>query len=646
MRFLPFLRSSGQRGENGANGTAASANELLERAAFLDVEAVLAELQSSREGLTDDEAALRRARYGRNEVAHEKPPTWYVELGRAFANPFNFLLTALAVVSALTGDDRAMFVIGFMVVLSTGLRFVQEFRSSKAALALRALVRTTATVERADDAYVLGSTPVTHRREIPMAELVPGDIVYLSAGDMIPADLRLIAAKDVFVGQSSLTGEAMPVEKSDRAEKPSAPVAQTELPTICFMGSSVVSGTATAVVVNTGSRTTFGRMAKGISGRRAETSFDAGIKRVSWLFIRFIFVMVPIVFLINGLTKGDWVEALLFGLAIAVGLTPEMLPMIVTTNLAKGAVSMSRHKTIVKRLNSIQNLGAMNVLCTDKTGTLTQDKVVLERHVNVVGEEDDWVLALAYLNSFYQTGLKNLLDVAVLEHGEIHRELAVDRAYGKVDEIPFDFTRRRMSVVVSHEGQTHQLICKGAVEEILAVCQFMHDEERVVPIDEETMAGSRDLVADMNADGFRVVGVAFRDFEPRTGPYTVADESKLVLAGFIGFLDPPKESAAPALQALAVHGITVKILTGDNDIVSRKICHDVGLEPGHIVLGSEIAGLDDVALGEVAEHGTVFCKLAPDDKVRIVSALKARGHTVGFMGDGINDAGVVERYRT
>jgi Mg2+-importing ATPase len=642
MTLLNSIGAAVGRGARGANGNAAAAaNELLTRIAYLDAEAALTALGSARLGITDAEAELRREEHGRNEVAHEKPPTWYAELGRAFANPFNFLLTTLAIVSVLTGDDRAAVVIGFMVVLSTVLRFLQEFRSSKAAQALRAMVRTTATVERADDEFVPGATPVTHRREIPMAELVPGDIVYLSAGDMIPADLRLIAAKDLFVGQSSLTGEAMPVEKMDRAEPSAAPAAVTELPTICFMGTSVVSGTGTAIVVNTGSNPTFGRMAKGLAGRRAETAFDAGVQRVSWLFIRFLVVMVPVVFLINGLTKGDWLEALLFGLAVAVGLTPEMLPMIVTTNLAKGAVTMSKHKVIVKRLNSIQNLGAMDVLCTDKTGTLTQDKVVLERHVNVVGEDDDWVLSLAYLNSFYQTGLKNLLDVAVLEHAEIKKELAVDHAYGKVDEIPFDFTRRRMSVVVDHEGQTHQLICKGAVEEILAVCQFMHDEGRVVPIDQETTEGSRDLVADMNQDGFRVVGVAYREFAPRTGPYTVADESNLVLAGFIGFLDPPKESAAPALEALATHGIGVKILTGDNDIVSRKICHDVGLDPGHIVLGSEIAGLDEAALGEVASRGTVFCKLAPDDKVRIVSALKARGHTVGFMGDGINDAGAL-----
>jgi Mg2+-importing ATPase len=512
---------------------------------------------------------------------------------------------------------------------------------------LRALVRTSTAVEREGDEFPPDSTPAMRRREIPMDELVPGDIVYLSAGDMIPADVRLITAKDLFVAQAALTGEALPVEKSDRAERPATTPAITELSTICFMGTSVVSGTATAVVVATGARTSFGRMAKGLVGRRADTAFDVGVRKVSWLFIRFIAVMVPLVFLINGLSKGNWLEAFLFGLAVAVGLTPEMLPMIVTTNLAKGAVTMARHKTIVKRLNSIQNFGAMDVLCTDKTGTLTQDKVVLERHVNVVGEEDDFVLALAYLNSFYQTGLKNLLDVAVLEHAELKRELAIDKAYGKVDECPFDFTRRRMSVVVDHEHRDHQLICKGAVEEILAVCRYVRDEpqldeaERVVELKDERRDDAKELVAEMNEDGFRVVAVAYREFAVDHGPYTIADERDLILAGFIGFLDPPKETAAPALRALGQHGIDVKILTGDNDLVTRKICRDVGIDAEHIVLGSALQGLDDEEFGKLVSNHSVFAKLTPDDKTRIVHSLKARGHTVGFMGDGINDAGAL-----
>jgi Mg2+-importing ATPase len=615
--------------------------------AYLDADAVLTRLETSRSGLTEDEVAARRARVGRNEVAHEKPPTWYAELMRAFANPFNFLLATLAVLSGVTGDYEAMTVIGVMVLFSTGLRFVQEFRSNKSAQALRALVRTSTAVERADDDFPADTTPAMRRREIPMDELVPGDIIYLSAGDMIPADVRLLAAKDLFVGQAALTGEALPVEKVDRATRPPAAPALTELPTICFMGTSVVSGTATAAVVATGGNTSFGRLAKGLVGRRSDTAFDVGVRKVSWLFIRFIAVMVPVVFVINGVSKGNWLEAFLFGLAVAVGLTPEMLPMIVTTNLAKGAVTMARHKTIVKRLNAIQNFGAMDVLCTDKTGTLTQDKVVLERHVNVVGEEDDFVLALAYLNSFYQTGLKNLLDVAVLEHAELKRELEIDKAYGKIDECPFDFTRRRMSVVVDHEHHDHQLICKGAAEEILAVCKFVRDEprpgetERIVELEDERREDAKELVAEMNEDGFRVVAVAYRLFPINHGPYSVADEVDLVLAGFIGFLDPPKETAAPALRALGHHGIDVKILTGDNDLVTRKICRDVGIDAEHIVLGGELESLDDAALGKVVANHSVFAKLTPADKTRIVRSLKAMGHTVGFMGDGINDAGAL-----
>lgn len=637
---MPLFESRGAAGR-GVPGviSGAAASERLTHVAFQDTERVLQDLHTTRAGLTDAEAEQRAAAYGRNEIGQEQQTTWVAALLSAGANPFNYLLAALAVMSVLTGDRRAAILIGTMVGLSTVLRFLQEYRSNKAAQALQALVRSTATVERADDAFDPAHSSGSSRRELSMAELVPGDVVYLSAGDMIPADLRLLAAKDLFVAQSSLTGEAMPVEKMARTPQSGEPLSVTELPTLCLMGTSVVSGTGTAVVINTGSSTIIGHMAKRVAGRRAETAFDTGVQRVSWLFIRFLVVMVPFVFFINGFTKGDWLEALLFGLAIAVGLTPELLPTIVTVNLAKGAVTMSRHKTIVKRLNAIQNLGAMDVLCTDKTGTLTQDKVVLERHVNIAGDEDEWVLALAYLNAYYQTGLKNLLDIAVLEHAELQQELAVDHAYGKVDEIPFDFTRRRMSVVVDHEGHTHQLICKGAVEEVLAVCEHAYDAGRAVPIDAQMLTRIHTLVDAMNEDGFRVVGVAYREYSPRRAPYTVRDEAHLILAGFIGFLDPPKESAAPALRALGAQGIAVKILTGDNALVSRKICHDVGLEPGDIVHGSEISTLDDAALGDVAARGRLFCKLTPDDKVRVVRALKGRGHTVGFLGDGINDAG-------
>jgi Mg2+-importing ATPase len=608
--------------------------------------AVLERLGVTRTGLSETAAQERTERFGENKVAHEAPPTWYLQLAHAFWNPFIGVLLALGILSYLTGDVRAVIVITVMVTISALLRFFQEFRSNQAALALQAIVRTRATVERVNDATEEEPAPVSTRRELPIEAIVPGDIVHVSAGDMLPADVRFLSSKDLFISQSALTGEAIPVEKTDAApeENGSAAGVPSSLPdlrNIGFMGTSVVSGTASAVVVATGDRTYFGSMAKGLVGRRPPTSFDIGVNKVSWLLIRFMAVMVPIVFVINGLSKHNWVEAFMFGLAVAVGLTPEMLPMIVTANLAKGAVTMARRKTIVKRLNSIQNFGAMDVLCTDKTGTLTQDKIVLEKHLNVVGEEDDEVLNLAYLNSVYQTGLKNLLDVAILERADLHAALGIDTVYKKVDEIPFDFVRRRMSVVVERGKEVHELICKGAVEEILAVSSWLRDEDRIVPLDDETRATALEVVHELNEDGMRVVAVAYREFTPRTGAFTVADESDLVLAGFMAFLDPPKETAAPALLALKGHGVTVKILTGDNATVTRKVCHDVGLKPGVIVSGNDLDALSDSELSALAERTMVFAKLTPLQKTRVVQALRASGHTVGFLGDGINDAGAL-----
>ena len=544
----------------------------------MSADEALRRLGARRNGLNPDEIEERRARFGRNEVAHEKPPAWYVQLAHAFWTPFTLVLMALAVISWLTGDVSAAVIIGVMVALATILRFTQEFRSSQAAHALRLMVRTSTLLERQEptDPDVVDSPLASRRREVPIEELVPGDIVHLAAGDMIPADVRLLTAKDLFISQSALTGEALPVEKSD-APAADSPAPVTELATLCFMGTSVVTGAATAVVAATGARTSFGSMAKGLVGRRTATAFDIGVNKVSWLLIRFMAVMVPIVFLINGLTKGNWLEAFLFGLAVAVGLTPEMLPMIVSANLAKGARVMSKRKVIVKRLNAIQNFGAMDVLCTDKTGTLTQDRIVLEQHLNVVGEEDDAVLDLAYLNSYYQTGLRNLLDVAILQHGEMHDLLGVDTVYTKVDEIPFDFQRRRMSVVVERNRDVHELICKGAVEEIIAVCTHARDEDRVVPLDPEAIETAQDVARELNEDGLRVVAVAYREYSPRSGPFTVADESDLILSGFIAFLDPPKDSAAPALEALRRRGHTVGFLgDGINDASALREA-DVGI---------------------------------------------------------------------
>ncbi|EZP66477.1 magnesium-translocating P-type ATPase [Pseudomonas sp. RIT357] len=590
---------------------------------------LLGTLGSHAEGLNTQEADALRVQHGLNEVEHEQPLPWWVHLWHCYKNPFNLLLTLLAVISWLTEDMKAATVIFSMVVLSTLLRFWQEAKSNKAADALKAMVSNTATVLRRDEAK---------RVELPIKQLVPGDLIVLSAGDMIPADCRVLSAKDLFVSQAAMTGESMPVEKFAQHEDANTrnPL---DLDNILFMGTNVVSGAATAVILTTGNNTYFGALAQRVTATdRATTSFQHGVNKVSWLLIRFMFVMAPLVLFINGFTKGDWTEALLFALSIAVGLTPEMLPMIVTSTLAKGAVFLSRKKVIVKRLDAIQNFGAMDVLCTDKTGTLTQDKIFLARHVDVWGEESDDVLEMAYLNSYYQTGLKNLLDVAVLEHVEVHRELKVGTAFHKVDEIPFDFNRRRMSVVVAEQGLPHLLICKGAVEEILSVCNSVRHGDTNEALTDELLARIRQVTAAFNEEGLRVVAVAAQPMEPGRDTYSLADENNLTLIGYVAFLDPPKESTAPALKALKAHGVAVKVLTGDNELVTAKICREVGLEQQGLLMGNDIEDMTDAELARAVETTNVFAKLTPSHKERIVRLLKANGHVVGFMGDGINDA--------
>jgi len=614
-----------------------------------DIEHLLQQLHSRPDGLTEQEADAIRLDVGPNEVEHEKPLSWWVHLWHCYKNPFNLLLTVLAAVSYATEDMKATIVIGSMVVLSTMMRFIQESRSNNAADKLKEMVSNTATVVRHDMVQDIAAEAQRYfdvtlhpkgakRIELPIKKLVPGDIVQLSAGDMIPADLRLLSAKDLFISQAAMTGESLPVEKFvvNRNVDASSPL---ELDNLCFMGTNVVSGSATAVVVTTGKRTYFGALAERVTATdRTPTAFQSGVNKVSWLLIRFMFVMTPIVFFINGFTKGDWVEAFLFGLSVAVGLTPEMLPMIVTSTLAKGAVALSRKKVIVKRLDAIQNFGAMDVLCTDKTGTLTQDKIFLERHTGILGEPDDEVLQYAYLNSYYQTGLKNLLDVAVLEHAELQREMSIASAYRKVDEIPFDFQRRRMSVVVSEREDHHELICKGAVEEIVSICTHARTNGQIVPLTPELLAEIKETTSGLNAEGLRVVAVAAKDLPPTKETYSVADESDLVLIGYIAFLDPPKESTEPALAALRQHGVTVKILTGDNELVTAKICREVGLEVEGMLLGSHVEKMTDAELSVAVEKTTVFAKLSPTHKERIVRVLHDKGHVVGFMGDGINDA--------
>jgi len=593
-------------------------------------------LASAEDGLREDQVSALRSQWGDNAVAADKPRPWWRHLVACYTNPFNLLLSVLAAVSKATGDARAMWVILVMVTLSTVVRFVQETRSSRAADALKAMVSNRATVRRRD------ASGTSTERDLPMRELVPGDVVHLAAGDMVPADARLIQAKDLFLSQSAMTGEALPIEK--RAQAQAGITAPLELDNLVFMGTNVTSGTGMAVVLATGAHSYFGQLAHRVTADDTRTTaFQAGINHVSWLLIRFMLVMVPLVLLINGLSKGDWLEALLFALSIAVGLTPEMLPMIVTSTLAKGAVAMSHKQVIVKRLDAIQNFGAMDVLCTDKTGTLTQDKICLQRHTDAYGQDDDQVLSLVYLNSHFQTGLKNLLDVAVLDNAALHKELDVSTHYRKVDEIPFDFQRRRMSVVVCEREDHHELICKGAIEEVLQVCTHVREGDVNQPLDAERLARIQAASAQFNDQGMRVVAVACREEPPHPRPYSVADECDLVLVGYIAFLDPPKDSTAPAIAALQAHGVAIKILTGDNDRVTAKVCHDVGLVPQGILLGGQIAQMDDVALARAVQSTQVFAKLSPDQKERIVMALQAQGHVVGYMGDGINDAPALRR---
>ncbi len=619
--------------------------ETLLTASNMETSQVLSWLGAPTGGLTEREAARRLEQEGRNEVSHEKSTSWYVMLLRNFTNPFVIVLVVLGGVSYLTGDHKAVIVVGVMVTASVIMRFLQEYRSSKAAEKLEEMVRTTATVmrqheEQEDDGTI---RLISQWREVPLQEVVPGDVVKLSAGDMIPTDVRILESKDLFISQSVLTGEAMPVEKhstvkptgtSSKIEGAGNPLERVNL---CFMGTNIISGSASAAVVSTGNRTMIGSLAKSIAGYRSETSFDKGINSVSWVLIRFMMVMVPVIFLVNGFMKGDWKEAFLFAIAVAVGLTPEMLPMVVTANLAKGALAMSKEKVIVKRLNAIQNLGAMDILCTDKTGTLTQDKIVLIEYMNIHGKENPRVLEYAYLNSFYQTGLKNLLDRAVLEHVELNQSLRLPNIK-KIDEIPFDFTRRRMSVVIEQGLGEHLFLCKGAIEEILGICTQAEDGETLVPLTDELRAQVAKMTCSLNEDGLRVVAVAYKKMAPQNRPYSVQDEQGLILAGFIDFLDPPKETAAPALVALMEDGVSVKILTGDNDIVTRRVCKDVQLPVEHIALGSEIEGLTQEALADLAERTTVFAKISPMQKAQIIKALQSRGHTVGYLGDGINDA--------
>ena len=591
---------------------------------------------SSLNGLTEVQVEEARERYGNNEITHEKNDSFIKRFIDAFINPFTVVLLVLALISMFTdiiipqeGEKNftTVLIIFIMVTISGVLRFIQESRSNNAAEKLNAMVKTTATVIRNGKEL-----------EVELSDIVCGDIVYLAAGDMIPADVRIIQAKDLFISQSALTGESEAVEKLTSLDENIKYFTPLECPTLAFMGSNVISGTAICIVVATGDNTIFGNLAKSIVNIKVKSNFEKGVNSISWLLIRFMMVMAPIVLFINGYTKGNWVEALLFALSIAVGLTPEMLPMIVTTSLAKGAVEMAKKKTVIKNLNSIQNFGAMDVLCTDKTGTLTKDKVVLEYHLDIHGNEDERVLRHAFMNSYYQTGLKNLMDIAVIRYTEELGKKDEFAVYEKVDEIPFDFQRRRMSVVLKDSFDKTQLITKGAVEEMLSICNYAEYKGLVTELTDEIRREILDTVDKLNDEGMRVIAVAQKTNPSVEGVFSVKDESDMVLMGYIAFLDPPKESTKDAIKALKEHGVTVKVLTGDNDKVTRCICRQVGLEIEDILLGNEIEDMSDEMLALEVERTSIFAKLSPQQKSRIVKILRENGHVVGFMGDGINDA--------
>lgn len=618
--------------------------------AFLEIENIFTRLNTSTNGLNRKQIEISEDLYGKNIITHGKKKSFFKKLVEAFINPFTIVLFCLALVSTVTDmiipwytntledfSPVTVIIITIMVTISGILRFIQEEKSNNAAEALTAMITTTATIKRANE----------DKKEIPLDEIVVGDIIYFAAGDIIPADVRIIECKDFFLSQSSLTGESEPIEKTSKTIKKSE-LAITELNNIAFMGSNVISGSAIGVVIAVGDNTLFGSISQSISNEEEiESTFEKGVNSVSWLLIRFMIVMVPIVFFINGFTKGSWIQALLFAISIAVGLTPEMLPMIVTTCLAKGAISMSKKKTIVKNLNSIQNFGSMDILCTDKTGTITLDKVVLEYHMDVLGKEDNRVLRHAFLNSWFQTGLKNLLDLSIIEktHEESKKDeklLNLSEHYIKVDEIPFDFSRRRMTVVVEDLTGKRQMITKGAVEEMLSICKFVEYKNEILLLTEELKETIFKTVEKFNEDGLRVIAIAQKTNPSPVESFGVSDEKDMVLMGYLAFLDPPKSTTAKAIQALKEYGVTTKVLTGDNDKVTKSICGKVGINCQNILLGSDIENLNDIELAKLVETVDIFAKLSPTQKSRIVNILKSNGHTVGFMGDGINDAAAMK----
>jgi len=592
-----------------------------------DVNYVLKEFSSSIDGLTDNEAKERIKKYGYNDpIKHNKRPA-IIQFLLKFTNPLIVVLLFIAVFTLFYAEKFSAIFIFAMIFISVCISFFQEYRSDKDIEKLVELVSVKITVVRND-----------RRRDINIHELVPGDIIEVSAGDIIPADVRIIESKDLFVNESSLTGESFPVEKTHEALRSAEAI--NDLKNTAFMGTSVVSGSATCIVLMTGKYTEFSHIAKNIARDNFETSFDKGIRDFTWLMIKFVLILIIVIFAINAILKGNLMEAILFSLAVAVGLTPEMLPMLVTINLAKGARDMSTKKVIVKHLESIQNLGAMDILCTDKTGTLTEDKIILEKYCNILGDEDYSVLKYAYINSFYQTGLKNVLDEAILKHSPI-----TIKSIKKIDEMPFDFVRKMMSIVVDIDSEKHKgifIVSKGAPEELLKKCSKYELNGKYYKLDKKTIKKAEDQYEKLSNEGFRVIAVAYAPIKKKD-KYNSSDEKQLILKGYLSFLDPPKQSALTAIRALEDLGVEVKIITGDNELVTKKICSELGLQIKGCVTGRDIDKLNDEELRILVEKVSVFARVAPLQKERIVDALQKNGHTVGFLGDGINDAPTLKK---
>lgn len=616
--------------------------ERLVAALQLPVKETLAFYKSSFRGLTEEQVEENRDLYGENIITKGQEDSILKKIYESIINPFTVILLVIALVSLVTNvwlakpgeeDPTTSIIIVVLVLISGGIRFIQELRSDRAASNLSRLIVNTATVIREGV-----------EQELPIDELVVGDIIKLSAGDMIPADVLLLESRDFFVQQSGLTGESDAVEKVCLSKADGQNLdSLLETESLAFMGTNVISGRATALVLVVGDETMMGAIEQTLNTYDEPTSFERDMNSISWLLIRLMLVMVPVVFFINGLTDGDWLEAGVFALSVGVGLTPEMLPMIITASLAKGSIIMAQEKVVIKKLNAIQDLGAIDILCTDKTGTLTQDEIVLEYPLDIHGDLDLAVLRRAFLNSYYQTGLKNLMDRAIInrtekeaEKHELVRDL--DQTFKKIDELPFDFERRRMSVIVKDDEDVISMVTKGALEEMLAISSYVEYKNRITELTEEIRQEILAEVAQLNEQGLRVLGVSYKSDLEEDYDYEVKDESDMILTGYLAFLDPPKSSAAPAIETLAEYGVATKILTGDNDKVTQAVCEKVGLDVDNILLGVEVDSLSDEELSQAVEDTTVFAKLSPDQKARIILQLKANGHKVGYMGDGINDA--------